>query len=285
MRHYRLLPISLLVLVLVLTIRSTALAGSEPVRTVEAGWTTLNNSLGAIYFDRNIKDHYRYFRFHLGQYIDLNPGSSFVWQLEFENRLFRAWGWSDLVIPGLHLRWSRKTGIGPRAARISAWLRAQYLDYSADGCNGPLLTGGLLWNKRLAPRFRLGLGLDFDRRRTTHGTAYDLDGQTVHLTGSWEISRRLEASVTAGRRKGDVSIHDLKNWSPAGIRWFPSTLMGIPQRVYTIPDIDTDFLSVELVYHHSVNTSTRLNWRRDQAKSTWQDYKRDQVELGVIHRF
>lgn len=259
-------------------------AGSEVISGIDTGITSVDNIPGAIYFDRNISDHYGFLRLHWGRYHDLQPGTSYLWSVDVEKRVFNDWAWSDTLIPGLQLRWSKKFGIGPRAPRLSAFVRYQYLKYRDEGCDGPLITGGLRWERRLADRFRIRIGTDAEQRRTARGSVYDLDGMSFHVTGISELTEKLQLSAGIGRRHGDVAIHDLNNWSPAGKRWWASNMTGVAHRVYQY-SVDTDFYTVELALINSPTTSTRLAWRRDHSNSSRYEYRRDTIELSLNYKF
>lgn len=170
------LRVLFILLALLNCLPTQAFAGSETVSGIDTGIVSLNNIPGAIYFDRSKSDHYYFLKLHYGRYYDLQPGNSLIWLLEFEQRNFDKWQWSDTTIPGLSLKWSRKAGIGTRAPRISTWLRYQYLNYQADACNGPLFTGGLKWSKRVSEDTIFSIAGDFDNRRSAEESVYDLDG-------------------------------------------------------------------------------------------------------------
>lgn len=259
-------------------------AGSEPVSGIDAGIVSLNNIPGAIYFDSSKSDHYYFLKLHYGRYYDLQPGNSLLWLVEFEQRRFDEWDWSNTTMPGLFLRWSRKAGIGPRAPRISAWLRYQYLKYKADGCNGPLITGGLKWSRRVSEKTVFSIAGDFDHRRSADGSVYDLDGYSFHLAADHELSESLQLKATVGRRNGDIAVHYLGGWSPAGKRWWASDMTGVNHRVYQ-HRVDTDFYSLALFHFISDETSVILSWRHDASSSSKQDYRRDVFELALQHKF
>lgn len=259
-------------------------AGSEPVSGIDTGIVSLDNIPGAIYFDSSKSDHYYFLKLHYGRYYDLQPGNSLIWLLEFEQRNYDKWDWSNTTIPGVSLRWARKAGIGPRAPRISSWLRYQYLNYKADGCNGPLITGGLKWSRRVSEKTIFSIAGDFDNRRSSEGSVYDLDGYSFHISADTDLSESLQLKASIGRRHGDIAVHYLDGWSPAGRRWWASDMTGVNHRVYK-HRVDTDFYSVALAYFINERTSAVLSWRHDSSSSTRQDYRRDTFELALQHKF
>ncbi len=261
-----------------------AFSGSETISGVNSGIVSLNNIPGAIYFDSKKSDHFYFFKLHYGKYYDLQPGNSLVWLVEFEQRKFDKWDWSNTTIPGLFLRWSRKAGIGPRAPRISTWLRYQYLNYKADGCNGPLITGGLKWSRRVSEKTIFSIAGDFDNRRSAEGSVYDLDGYSFHISADTDLSDSLKLNATIGRRNGDIAVHYLDGWSPAGPRWWASDMTGINHRVYH-HRVDTDFFGVALSRFINDRTSAVLSWRHDASTSSKQAYRRDIFELSLQHKF
>lgn len=260
-------------------------AGSEVISGVDVGMTSVDNIPGPIYFSSGRSDHYGFLKLHYGRYHDLTPGTSYSWSVDFERRDFDKWSWSDTSMPGLQLRWSKKFGVGPRVPRLTASVRYQYLNYRDSGCNGPLLTGSLRWERRTAERFRVRIGADLDHRRSANGSVYDLDGNSFHITGIAELTERLQLSAGIGRRRGEIAIHSLDNWSPAGYRWWASNMAGVAHRVYRLSGIDTDFYTVELALINNPRTSTRLAWRRDTSDYYRGDYRRDTIELSLIHKF
>lgn len=274
-----------MLLVLLNCLSTPTFAGSEPVSGIDTGVTSLNNIPGAIYFDRSKGDHYYFLKLHYGKYHDLQPGNSLIWLLEFEQRNFDKWQWSNTTIPGLSLRWTRKAGVGPRAPRISTWLRYQYLNYQADACNGPLFSGGLKWSKPVSEKTIFSIVGEFDNRRSAEGSVYDLDGHSFHISADTDLSETLQLKAAIGRRHGDIAVHYLDGWSPAGRRWWASDMTGIKHRVYHHTGIDTDFYSVALAYYINDQTSAVLSWRQDSSSSARQDYRRDTFELALQHKF
>lgn len=274
-----------IMLILAFFIPAQATAGSEIVSGIDSGLTSLDNIPGAIYFDRSKSDHYYFFKLHYGRYYDLQPGNSLIWLLEFEQRNFDKWQWSNTTIPGVFLRWSRKTGIGPRAPRISTWLRYQYLNYQADGCNGPIFSGGLKWSKRISEKTIFSVSGDFDHRRSAQGSVYDLDGYSFQISADTDLSERVILKTGIGRRHGDIAVHDLNGWSPAGRKWWASDMTGVAHRVYHYNGIDTDFFTVALSYHINDKTSAAISWRQDSTNSSRQNYRRNILELSLNHKF